>query len=73
MGGGVAAISKNAPVPEPIKSKLRENCHSSDCMPTHPRCASNGEKLLKIKKQTDTSIVEPFIFIYVHARHPVAR
>lgn len=72
MGGGVAAISKNAPMPKPIKSKLRESCHSSDCIPTHPHCASNGEKLLKIKK-ANTSIVEPFIFIYVHARHPVTR
>lgn len=64
VGGGVAAISKNAPMPELIKSKLRESRHSSDCIPTHPCCASNGEKLLEIKKkQTQASLSLLFLFM----------
>lgn len=48
-------------MPEQIKSKLCESCHSPVCSPTHPYRASDGEKLFIYFKHTQTRIVPPCI------------
>lgn len=48
-------------MPEQIKSKLSESCHSPVCSPTHPYRASDGEKLFIYFKHTQTRIVPPCI------------